>query len=285
MSYKYGMTFASLISKYWMKEECKMRKIVMNNRKQAGFTLVEIAIVLVIIGLLLGGILKGQELINSARVRNMADQNSGIQAAYFGFIDRYRQVPGDWLNTAASQAIGVTVNVPAAAATTGNGRIDNLVTEAAGTWEQMARAQFLGGGFTPAAAAPANEAAYIAAQVGPFNAFNGPLILTRNAGYSGVTSIRLNLHMGVNVPVKIARELDIKVDDGLPNTGVLRMTVPATAAGGGIAFDTVSFATQVAGCTTAAAANAPGNAAGTGIATDIFDIFDDFQNCPQVFVY
>ncbi len=66
-----------------------------NFKKQSGFTLVEIAIVLVIIGLLLGGILKGQELINSARVRNLADQNSGIQAAYYGFIDRYRQVPGD----------------------------------------------------------------------------------------------------------------------------------------------------------------------------------------------
>ena len=76
-----------------------MRKIEMNNKQQTGFTLVEIAIVLVIIGLLLGGILKGQELINSARVRNLADQNSGVQAAYFGFIDRYRQVPGDWVAT------------------------------------------------------------------------------------------------------------------------------------------------------------------------------------------
>jgi len=261
----------------------------MNNKKQAGFTLVEIAIVLVIIGLLLGGILKGQELINSARVRNLADQNSAIQAAYFGFIDRYRQVPGDWLNTSASQAIGVTINVPALAGTTpettGNGRIDNLVTEAAAAWEQMARAQFLGGGFTPATAAPANEAAYIANQVGPFNAFNGPLILTRNAGYSGITSVRLNLHLGTNVPVNIARELDVKVDDGLPNTGVLRMSIPALAAGGGTAFDTTSFASQVAGCTTISTAAAPGATAGTGAATDIFDIFDDFQDCPQVFVY
>ena len=65
------------------------------SRKQSGFTLVEIAIVLVIIGLLLGGILKGQELINSARVRNLADTTTGIQAAYYGFIDRYRRVPGD----------------------------------------------------------------------------------------------------------------------------------------------------------------------------------------------
>ena len=74
-------------------------------RGQSGFTLVEIAIVLVIIGLLLGGILKGQELINSARVRNLADTHSGIQAAYFGFRDRYRQVPGDMLPAAAVAAI------------------------------------------------------------------------------------------------------------------------------------------------------------------------------------
>ena len=43
-------------------------------RRQGGFTLVEIAIVLMIIGLLIGGILRGQELIQSARVRNIVDQ-------------------------------------------------------------------------------------------------------------------------------------------------------------------------------------------------------------------
>src|SRR3972149_7603062 len=86
-------------------------RIDMNNTRQRGFTLVEIAIVLVIIGLLLGGILKGQQLISSARVRNMADQNSGIQAAYFGFLDRYRQVPGDMLATMAATAISSSVTV------------------------------------------------------------------------------------------------------------------------------------------------------------------------------
>ena len=79
-----------------------MRKIEMNNRKQAGFTLVEIAIVLVIIGLLLGGILKGQELINSARVRNLADQNSGVQAAYFGFKIEDLPVPCRYMPEASS---------------------------------------------------------------------------------------------------------------------------------------------------------------------------------------
>ncbi len=250
-----------------------------SNKKQSGFTLVEIAIVLVIIGLLLGGILKGQELINSARVRNMADQNSGIQAAYFGFIDRYRQVPGDWAAAAAAQAIGdATVTLGG----NGNGRIDNTLAEAAGVFSQLAKSQFIGGGFTPAVAAPGSEALYISTVASPINAFNGPLILTRNAGYSGTTSTRLNLHMGVNVPVSIARELDIKVDDGLPNTGVLRMTIPD---GGVTTFDTISFVSNVATCTTDTGAVTAGNAAGTGAATDIFDVFDDFQDCGQVFVY
>ena len=85
-------------------------------KKQSGFTLVEIAIVLVIIGLLLGGILKGQELITSARVRNLADQNSGIQAAYYGFIDRYRQIPGDMPTATAQAAIGNVVTAATATA-------------------------------------------------------------------------------------------------------------------------------------------------------------------------
>ena len=65
-------------------------------RKQQGFTLIEIAIVLVIIGLLLGGVLKGQELITSARVRNLISQQDGVKVAYFGFLDRYRALPGDY---------------------------------------------------------------------------------------------------------------------------------------------------------------------------------------------
>jgi len=266
----------------------------MNINKQKGFTLVEIAIVLVIIGLLLGGILKGQELINSARVRNMADQNSGIQAAYYGFIDRYRQVPGDWLFTDASQAMGVTVNLPTAVVgQTGNGRIDNSLIEAGAVWEQLAKSNFLGGGFTPASAAGdvATVALYVSNAVGPINAFNGSLVLTRNQGYSGTSADRLNLHMGSNVPVTIARELDVKVDDGLPNTGVLRLTDSdgTVTTFDGAAASTASgeiFASQFATCSTVTAANAPTNTAGDGARTDdIYDIFDDAQNCGQVFLY
>ncbi len=75
---------------------------------QRGFTLIEIAIVLVIVGLLLGGVVKGQELISSARVRNMISQQEGVKAAFFGFQDRYRALPGDYAAADTSINCGAT---------------------------------------------------------------------------------------------------------------------------------------------------------------------------------
>ena len=59
---------------------------------RTGFTLVEIAIVLVIIGLILGGVFKGQALIDSARVRSLASEVTGIRTAWYSFQDRYRSI-------------------------------------------------------------------------------------------------------------------------------------------------------------------------------------------------
>jgi len=204
-----------------------------NFRQQAGFTLVEIAIVLVIIGLLLGGILKGQELITSARVRNIADQNSGVQAAYYGFIDRYRQVPGDWNATNAAQAIpGVT--------TGGNdsGRLDgdNEWVEALALWEQLSKAGFIQGNYTGGDAAPSAADTDKA----PRNAFNGYLVLFRTDDYDdpGTAVERLNLVLGSGIPVNVLRELDLKVDDGLPESGVMRHALTGGAVFGDIAQST-----------------------------------------------
>jgi prepilin-type N-terminal cleavage/methylation domain-containing protein len=65
----------------------------MSQRQTQGFTLVEISIVLVIIGLLLGGLLKASELITSARVRELISQQDGIRAAYYSFLERFRAIP------------------------------------------------------------------------------------------------------------------------------------------------------------------------------------------------
>ena len=70
-----------------LREHVKKRTMRPDHR-QCGFTLVEIAIVLVIIGLLLGAILKGQEMITQARIKNVINDFNGISAAYASYQDR-----------------------------------------------------------------------------------------------------------------------------------------------------------------------------------------------------
>lgn len=205
---------------------------------QSGFSLVEAAIVLVIVGLLLGSILKGQELINSSRVRSLAELTTGVQTAYFGFVDRYRAVPGDMSVARAQDAIG-------AAVINKGGNEDGRLGPVAGNdwveplalWEHISRAGFIQeGDYDSGGAAPASEATYEDGN-SPTNPFNGAIIMGRTSDYSGNASVRLNLSLGRNVPVSIARELDIKLDDGLPDTGTLRFTVPD---GSGALFGTLA---------------------------------------------
>ena len=80
-------------------------------KKQAGFTLIELAIVLVIIGLLLGGVLKGQELINSAKVKNLATDFRNIPVFIYGYQDKFKALPGD----------DIHADTHVAATTVGNG--------------------------------------------------------------------------------------------------------------------------------------------------------------------
>lgn len=195
-------------------------------RPQRGFTLVEIAIVLVVIGLLLGGVLKGQELIASSRVRNLADQQSGIQAAYFGFMDRYRAVPGDMDSDAAANAIGASINK--------GGNEDGRLTAASspGTpgwdelnavWEHLSKAGFIKGNFN---GGDGNAPTAGNTDVSPVNVFSSPVVVSRDSSYEDPDTSdpapKLLLYMGQNVPVDIARELDVKLDDGNPQTGTLR---------------------------------------------------------------
>ena len=186
----------------------------MSKTKQSGFTLIEIAIVLVIIGLLLGGVLKGQELITSARVRNLISQQDGVKAAFFGFQDRFRAFPGDY-TAAVINIANISVAACNAGIGNGNGRVE-AGDEARLAWEHLSKAGFITGTFTCAAADSATTT--------PVNAYGIYLEVVYDGIYGAGTAAapsaaRHNVKTGAQVPVDIISEMDRKVDDGNPNTG------------------------------------------------------------------
>jgi prepilin-type N-terminal cleavage/methylation domain-containing protein len=224
-------------------------------RKQQGFTLIEIAIVLVIIGLLLGGVLKGQELINAARVRNIASQLDGVKIAYLGFQDRFRALPGDYPTLLANANIPGTPNgCGVAGATCGNGIIDlneNLVV-----WNQLSKANFITGSYSGAVGA---GAAFVppTAATNPTNPFSGYLMLANDTDYAdgalaAAPNPATNIKTGGNVPAATVAELDRKVDDGVAGTGSFRVapawdasTITCYTAGAPITY---AAATEVKSC-------------------------------------
>lgn len=188
-------------------------------KRASGFTLIEIAIVLVIVGLLLGGVLKGQELITAARVRNLIAQQDGVKAAYFGFFDRYRALPGDY-----PQAVQ---NIPGATTFgNGNGLIESTATPNAGStarediavWEHLSRAGFITGTYS------ANTTYTISsAPVNPFAMF---LVLRHDNSYAdaGTAVVRPNLKTGNQIPADLLAEIDRKIDDGNARLGSFRFS-------------------------------------------------------------
>src|SRR5437879_5541775 len=198
----------------------------MNKRRQ-GFTLVEIAIVLVIIGLLLGGILKGQEMITQAKIKNVVADFSGVSAAYYGYQDRYRAIPGDDPNAGARWT---TAPTPAQSGD-GNGIVGGTYNNACPAaivaaspesckwWDDLRRAGFVSG----------NGAQQ------PFNAVTGQIGVQTGDGAAAPAATLLNVAAGngfvglimcsANLPDKIAIAVDTQTDDGQSNLGTVRALV------------------------------------------------------------
>jgi prepilin-type N-terminal cleavage/methylation domain-containing protein len=196
-----------------------MNSSVIKNRSstEGGFTLVEIAIVLVIIGLLLGGILKGQEMITQAKIKNIVNDFNGITVAVTSYQDRYRALPGDDIGANARW----TTQSPANG--NGNGNIAGLYNALPGAsapataaesnlfWQHLRIAGFVAGATTGGASG---------AQ--PPNAAGGIIgVETGNPGTSGLGFSSLILCFS-NLPEKIASAVDGQIDDGVPNTGQIR---------------------------------------------------------------
>jgi prepilin-type N-terminal cleavage/methylation domain-containing protein len=178
-------------------KETKMKKSRHIKNREAGFTLVEIAIVMVIIGLLIGGVFTGRAMIQNARVKRLVSDIDGMRAAVLAFQDKFGMLPGD-----ESDA-----NAPTGDSHNGNN--NGQLNETDG-WEieDMRLAGILPGSGTSL----------------PSNAFNGTIRvdwvnMSGNNNYIVVT----------NIPGEIAQEIDSKYDDGVRTTGEIRGSANYTA--------------------------------------------------------
>ena len=128
----------------------------MEHKTQSGFTLIEIAIVLVIIGLILGGVLKGQELIDNAKVKNLASDFRNIPIYLHGYQDRFRATPGD--DAAVATHLDGGTLASGNGQTPGNGVIDGnwnsttITDESYLFWQHVRLAGFVAGSTIPGAA-------------------------------------------------------------------------------------------------------------------------------------
>lgn len=186
-----------------------------NIRRQSGFTLVEIAIVLVIIGLLIGGVLKGREMITNAKIKRIENDFAGVSAAIYAYQDRYGVLPGD--DPAASTRFAGSWT--ASDNGNGNGNISggwnstNNASESRKIWKHLRGSGLIAG------PVDATGASYQQ----PSNSFGGLVGVDLNVyNLSGH-----NIVFG-EIPGDIAQILEARGDDGVPAGGSIQSHNSAT---------------------------------------------------------
>jgi prepilin-type N-terminal cleavage/methylation domain-containing protein len=189
-----------------------------NLKNQKGFTLVELAIVLVIIGIMLGAVLKGQEMISSAKAKRLYGQQQEVAAAIYTYYDKFGKYPGDDNGTGLA-----TRWAPPTYYTTGNG---NGLVDGGATGTDAAP-----GSMFTCAAATANEVCGMWDQIRRSNIISGPLNGTNpshayggtvgvaNVAVSGLTTNWIGFS---RIPSNVALQLDTQYDDGIATTGSIR---------------------------------------------------------------
>ncbi|MDQ7031414.1 MAG: prepilin-type N-terminal cleavage/methylation domain-containing protein [Desulfonauticus sp.] len=163
---------------------------------QRGFTLIELAIVLVIIGLIIGMAMKGKALIDGAKVKNLAAQYNKIVAAINTFYERYGFYPGDGCTSGSPTSVSDCTG-------TKNGVLDND-NERAAFWTLLI------------------DRTHILTRADRRSVFGQDWNIWYGAPHGGNNVDWLDLPGGAQADSRLVCALDKLIDDGEYNTGVVQ---------------------------------------------------------------
>jgi len=215
---------------------------VCDERKDQGFTLIELSIVLVIIGLIVGGVLVGQDLIRAAETRATVGQLEKYNSAVNTFRSKFNSMPGD-ISSGNAVAFGFIARAGGTGRGDNNGLIDGIngtvtsqvfTQESGFFWDDMSRANLVDGQFTSAvdgATVAAILTAGVPAQFPEARITRGNRIHVASIGglnyfmVTGITSVLAAtgaMTVTANLTPTELFNMDNKLDDGNPLTGVVQ---------------------------------------------------------------
>jgi len=197
--------------------------------RNGGFTLVEISIVLVIIGLILGGILNAQSVIRNAQTKDTIKAFNDMTAAAQQFFDRYGMWPGDYSNAVAS--LPGMIAPCAGVNGTGNGTL--TAAESICATQHMILAGMLKG--TVGTAITLRSSTFSVTGRAAL-----PAVITPNIPANWVNVVRVQV-----LDCDIAVQLDRALDDGNTNTGNFRTALNNCGATGTDQIETTAVANAV----------------------------------------
>jgi len=191
----------------------------MTMKRQVGFTLVEIALIMVIIGLLLGGILKGREIIINAKVKKLEGEYKEITAAIYSYQYRYHALPGDDKSaTKRFKLSSVTPEITTITNGNGNGKISGDFDDASEQPDKTKESRHLWAHLRLAELVQGEPGSTIL----PSNPFDGIAGVSYNTiSYDDRIPITIpGLFVGfTNISNHIAIILESRSDDNQPHSG------------------------------------------------------------------
>ena len=211
-----------------------MENSMITRKSSRGFTLVELSIVLVIIGLIIGGVLTGQQIIQNARINNAVNGIQAYQAQFQTYAQNYGTLPGDdpsaltrfpSLGQSANAANGNNDGKVGTAVSFDTTATTGTATESLSVWAHLRAAGLVKNQVTSGSTA-----------IQPPNPFGG-IYGFQNGAFGVFTTTSLCMD---KVTSGAAQAIDARLDDGTSNAGTIQATV-YTEAGKSDAAPTTSY--------------------------------------------